>query len=505
MPTIDELADASTVAGTDRIIIQQATNESSKKATVSQLNLDNLGFTPTDGNILVGDGTNFVEESGATARTSLGVDAAGTDNSTDVTLAGTPDYITLSGQVLTRNQVDLTADVTGDLPVTEGGTGVSSLTNGGVLLGSGTGAVTAMAVLADGEMIVGDGTTDPVAESGATLRTSIGVDAAGTDNSTDVTLTGTPDYITISGQVITRGSIDLTSDVTGDLPVAEGGTGGSTATAGFDNLSPVTTKGDIVARNSSNNTRLGVGSDNHVLTADSGEATGMKWAAVTSSPTVGVGSYSGLVVLRASATTVDIDADGVVLTDGTNTYQASSVNLTADITASGANGLDTGSEATTTWYYAYVIYNGTTVSSLLSVSATSPTMPSGYTYKKRVGAVYNDGGGDIEQSRQYGNVSFFDIQQTAFLSGGSAASFTQLTPSPLPTTAFQAYVFMEFGKFDAHLSIDGTNIMSAIGDGSDNHQGNQLVPLDTSRQFYYKKRGGSESGNMSVAGWIDNI
>ena len=39
----------------------------------------------------------------------------------------------------------------------------------------GTGAITAMAVLADGEMIVGDGTTDPVAESGATLRTSIGV------------------------------------------------------------------------------------------------------------------------------------------------------------------------------------------------------------------------------------------------------------------------------------------------------------------------------------------
>jgi len=43
------------------------------------------------------------------------------------------------------------------------------------LLGSGTGAITAMAVLADSEMIVGDGSTDPVAESGATLRTSIGV------------------------------------------------------------------------------------------------------------------------------------------------------------------------------------------------------------------------------------------------------------------------------------------------------------------------------------------
>ena len=62
-----------------------------------------------------------------------------------------------------------------DVADAHGGTGASSLTDGGVLLGSGTSAVTAMAVLADGELIVGDGTTDPVAESGATLRTSIGV------------------------------------------------------------------------------------------------------------------------------------------------------------------------------------------------------------------------------------------------------------------------------------------------------------------------------------------
>jgi hypothetical protein len=41
-----------------------------------------------------------------------------------------------------------------------------------------------MSVLADSEMIVGDGTTDPVAESGATLRTSIGV---GTGDSPQVT------------------------------------------------------------------------------------------------------------------------------------------------------------------------------------------------------------------------------------------------------------------------------------------------------------------------------
>jgi hypothetical protein len=81
-------------------------------------------------------------------------------------------------------QIALATGVSGTLPVGNGGSGATSLTDGGILLGSGTAAVTAMSVLADNEMIVGDGTTDPVAESGATLRTSIGV---GTGDSPQVT------------------------------------------------------------------------------------------------------------------------------------------------------------------------------------------------------------------------------------------------------------------------------------------------------------------------------
>jgi hypothetical protein len=63
--------------------------------------------------------------SASTARSNLGVDAAGTDNSTNVTLAGSLDYITLSGQEITRNAINLGTDVTSQLPIVNGGTGAS--------------------------------------------------------------------------------------------------------------------------------------------------------------------------------------------------------------------------------------------------------------------------------------------------------------------------------------------------------------------------------------------
>jgi len=76
----------------------------------------------TDSNFIVGNGSAWVAESGATARTSLGVDAAGTDNSTDVTIAAGLNYITIAGQVITLGSVDLTTDVTGALPAANIGT-----------------------------------------------------------------------------------------------------------------------------------------------------------------------------------------------------------------------------------------------------------------------------------------------------------------------------------------------------------------------------------------------
>lgn len=80
------------------------------------------------------------------------------DSSTD-TLAITE----TSPLVITGTASTDTIDITwSTLVVGDGGTGATSLTDGGILLGSGTGAITALGVATNGQIPIGDGTTDPV-------------------------------------------------------------------------------------------------------------------------------------------------------------------------------------------------------------------------------------------------------------------------------------------------------------------------------------------------------
>lgn len=101
--------------------------------------------------------------------------------------------------------------------------GIAAASSGQVYTANGAGSGVWQLPVFTGTLGIANGGTGATTAAGA--RTALGVDPSGTDNSVNVTLLGTPDYITISGQAITRNQIDLTTDVTGVLPVANGGTG----------------------------------------------------------------------------------------------------------------------------------------------------------------------------------------------------------------------------------------------------------------------------------------
>ena len=115
-----------------------------------------------------------------------------------------------------------------------------------------------------------------------------------------------------------------------------------------------------------------------------------------SSGSVGIkGAYSNLSVSTTGSTAaITVTADEILTTNGSGAYhKASSVSLTISGASAGANGIDTGTIAASTWYYLFVIWNsGTnTTAGLMSLSPTAPTMPAGYAYFARCGAVLTDG------------------------------------------------------------------------------------------------------------------
>ena len=150
---------------------------------------DIAGLTPTDSNFIVGNGTNFITESGLTARTSLGCGSAATfdagSNTANqlVQLDGTGKLPAVDGSNLTNLPGG------GDLLSTNNLSDLTNFstarTNLGVAIGSDVQAYDAQLddvaglTPTDGNIIIGNG-TNFITESGATARTSLGL-AIGTD------------------------------------------------------------------------------------------------------------------------------------------------------------------------------------------------------------------------------------------------------------------------------------------------------------------------------------
>lgn len=98
------------------------------------------------------------------------------------------------------------------------------------------------------------------------------------------------------------------------------------------------------------------------------------------------GYLSGLQYTSSTGTTYSQDAG--VATDDSNTVVLSLVSGTINSATVGANGIDAGALTATATFHAFAIgkTDGTTAR-LLSASPSSPTMPSGYVYKRRTASM----------------------------------------------------------------------------------------------------------------------
>lgn len=75
-------------------------------------------------------------------------------------------------------------------------------------------------------------------------------------------------------------SLPSLNSIDGTLAINKGGTGQTTALAGFNALSPLITKGDLLSRDGTNNIRVPVGANNRYLVADSAQTSGLDWKAL---------------------------------------------------------------------------------------------------------------------------------------------------------------------------------------------------------------------------------
>jgi hypothetical protein len=225
----------------------------------------------------------------------------------------------------------------------------------------------------------------------------------------------------------------------------------------------------------------------------------------------GIASYKNLKVTTTGAGTnqvVLLTADKVLmLTNGGSPLVRSTVSLTVNLAASGANGLASGSLAANTGYFLYVIDNGATTAGLASTSATDPTMPAGYTYKALVGWATTDNTAtpfNIEEFTQIDDVYYWSTGQLVYTGTLSTSTLAIdlkasgiLGYQAVPSNAKEAIVRMR-STAGAYL-INPVTFSNSIGDdtplvwsmiylpgGSIGHLPAIRVPLVEAQTLYHQ-------------------
>lgn len=140
-------------------------------------------------------------------------------------------------------------------------------------------------------------------------------------------------------------------------------------------------------------------------------------------------------------TQIDVAAEEVVVRGtGIVSKLLTSVSFTINAATVGANGMDSGSLTASTWYYIFVIHNGTTTAGLLSLSRTAPALPSGYTFSAWVGAVWVRATSVFRKFKQLDDiVTLGDITEAGTTGADvNPITSTEWTAKALNTTNWQA-------------------------------------------------------------------
>lgn len=214
----------------------------------------------------------------------------------------------------------------------------------------------------------------------------------------------------------------------------------------------------------------------------------------------------------APTTKVDFSADiisvlGVSLT---------SVMFTIDDTVVGANGLDSGTLAANQKYAVHAITNdtGLLVGGLLSLSATAPTLPAGYTKFRRIGWIFIGAGPSklIIQFFQQGDWWWFvDPVQFSFAAINGTLSFATAVP---PTSRLAAFTsLIQSGvALDGHITMKvtgtsqpATTVQSTFNTGATFNQNHATwnFPTDPNQQIDTAISG--SIGPLIVLGYYDPI
>ena len=187
-------------------------------------------------------------------------------------------------------------------------------TSGGVVYFSSASTWASSAALAANALVIGGGAgaAPSTTTTGTGVLTALGT-AVGSAGAFVVNggALGTPS----SGTLTSATGLPLSTGVTGTLPIANGGTGQTTASAAFNALSPITTTGDLIIGDGTNSaTRLGIGTNGQVLTSNGTTAT---WAASTGGVTSFSAGSTGLTPSTATTGAITLAGTLAVANGGT--------------------------------------------------------------------------------------------------------------------------------------------------------------------------------------------